>query len=111
MNLSRKTVLELGHALETSAAIHVLDHDPKKGLNKYLPKSHYDDGFVNTGHKACGDALKRLRRALHLPKNFSFTTARMAAYDHESAQWHRKMRRRAARKSENRKRIQKKEQR
>lgn len=59
-NPSRKTIIEVGHALETSAALHVLSDVP-------------------TGKRSCEEALKRLRRALRLPKDFSFTTARTRA--------------------------------
>lgn len=59
-NLSRKTLLEVGHALETSAALHCISDVP-------------------TGQLGCENALKRLRRALRLPKSYSFTSAYVAA--------------------------------
>lgn len=86
MNLSRKTVLELGHALEMSAALHVLTYKPDR-YDKWIPKQK-NDPYVNTGHKACLEAVAKLRRALRLPKTFSFTSARMRAYTREEAQWH-----------------------
>jgi hypothetical protein len=75
--LSRKTLLEVGHALETSAALHCISDVP-------------------TGQLACENALKRLRRALHLPKSFSFTSAYVAATKREHAQWLGRARRRKA---------------
>lgn len=54
---SRKTLIAVGHALETSAAFHVLEGAPAP-------------------EKTCRDALARLRRALRLPKDYSFTAAR-----------------------------------
>lgn len=66
-SLSRKTLIEVGHTLETSAALHVLADAP-------------------TGQRACEEALKRLRRALHLPKDFSFTSASVRAHERWLAQ-------------------------
>lgn len=89
VRLSKATLLAVGHALETSAAIHVLNYDDyeivvgkrggrrvrrKLAVLRWKPTSKLDP-YVNTGHKAVEDALKLLRRALHLPKDFSFTSA------------------------------------
>jgi hypothetical protein len=92
IRLSKKTLLEVGHALETSASIHVVTYKPGK-YDRLIPK-HKNDPYVNTGHKACEEALKLLKRALRLPKDFSFTTASVYAFKREMAQWPAAMRRR-----------------
>lgn len=59
LNLSKQTLLMVGDALEMGIA-------------------HLTNADCWTGVDRCEQALTRLRRALRLPKDYSFTTERVA---------------------------------
>jgi hypothetical protein len=67
-NLSKQTLLMVGDALEMSVA-HLMMAD------------------CPTGAARADEALTRLRRALRVPKEFSFTSERVAREGREQEKW------------------------
>ena len=68
MNISKRTAIQIGNALEMSVAFHVLKGSPTAAIE-------------------CERVLERLRHALHLPKDYLFTSENAAMGARERAGW------------------------